>query len=547
VTENNLTDVDGKLAAAGITINAPGLSGSAESLGPKLTLSTPGGQLLHNALANSGLSATTHIALGHSTPAAGPMKISVPKLAPTSNAILLIHDSTGALSWHAPDGIKPHSSKTVQLPPGSVAAPADNGVTASASGSSATAPEPAAAPTVSFTVPASRFGAGDKHAGLLSRIAGLVEHFPFHPGLGSASKLLTVVEYPVEHLVGEVGAKWFADWENNKHPSVVRWFPAEGNLSVGEPLSPTNWHQLAEGPTLLFIHGIFSSCQAGFAGIGHDDSTWPELRERYDNRIIGFDHSTGSVGPDENAKWFLDQIPDPDQNPKKLELDLDIVCHSRGGLVARSIAVQAAQLGRPVNIRRIVFAATPNGGSQITVTKNWDSLVNRISSVLTLPAKVLPAPADAISGVLAGLLEVLKIVAVGVALDLPGLEAMTPGSPFLQGLGQATNVTPEYFAAAADFEPGPVLANLFNGLDNEGRVVDSAIFGHVHNDIAVPTEGVWNPASIVDLNSPAAPIPGFPIDDAARKLAIVPGSVYWHCNYFDDPKMRAALLQWLPG
>jgi hypothetical protein len=60
-----------------------------------------------------------------------------------------------------------------------------------------------------------------------------------------------------------------------------------------------------------------------------------------------------------------------------------------------------------------------------------------------------------------------------------GLEAMTPGSQFLLGLGQATNVTPEYFAAAADFEPGPILANLFNGLDDEGRVVDSAIFDHV--------------------------------------------------------------------
>jgi hypothetical protein len=539
VAGNNLTDIDGKLAAAGITITAPGLSGTAESLGPELNLRTPGAQLLHNALANSGLSATTHIALGHSTPATGPVTISVPAPAPGSNALLLIHESTGALSWHAPVGIIPHSSETVRLPPGSVTASVGNGVTASAAESAATAPDPAAAPIVSFTVPANRFAAGNDHAGLLSRIAGLVEHFHFHPGLGTASKVLSVVEYPVEHLVGELGAKWFADWENNKHPSVVRWFPAEGNLSVGEPLSPTNWHQLAEGPTLLFIHGIFSSCEAGFAGIGHDDSTWPQLRTRYGNRIIGFDHPTGSVGPAENAKWFLDQIPN-------VELDLDIVCHSRGGLVARSIAVQAAQRGMTVNIRRIVFAATPNGGSQITVTANWVGMVNRISSVLTLPAKVLPAPADAISGVLAGLLEVLKIVAVGVALDLPGLEAMTPGSPFLQGLGQATNVTPEYFAAAADFEPGPVLANLFNGLDDEGRVVDSAIFDHVHNDIAVPTEGVWNPACLTDPNSPPTPIPGFPIDPA-RRLIIGPGSVYWHCDYFDDPAMRAALLQWLPG
>jgi hypothetical protein len=536
---NNLTDVQGKLAAAGITIAAPGLSGSAELLGPELKLRTPGGQLFHDALANSGLSATTHIALGHATAATGRVTVSVPAPAPGSNALLLIHDSTGALSWHAPDGIIPRSSEKVRLPPGSVSASADDGVTAPAAESSITGPESAAAPTVSFTVPASRFATGSQPAGLLSRIAGLVEHFNFHPGLGAASKVLSVVEYPVEHLVGELGAKWFADWEKNKHPSVVRWFPAEGNLSVGEPLSPTNWHQLAEGPTLLFIHGIFSSCEGGFAGIGHDDSTWPRLRERYGNRVIGFDHPTASVGPAGNAEWFLDQIPN-------VELDLDIVCHSRGGLVARSIAVQAAQRGMTVNIRRVVFAATPNGGSQITVTGNWEGLVNRVSSVLTLPAQVLPAPADAISGVLAGLLEVLKIVGVGVALHLPGLEAMTPGSQFLQGLGQATNVTPEYFAAAADFEPGPVLANLFNGLDDEGKVVDSAIFDHVHNDIAVPTEGVWNPASLTSPDSPATPIPGFPID-CARRLVIGPGSVYWHCDYFDDPAMRTALLQWLPG
>ena len=540
MAENNLIDVDGKLAAAGIKITAPGLSGSAEYLGDELKVRTPGGQLFHNALANSGLSATTHIALGHSTPATGQVKISVPKRAPGSNALLLIHDSTGALSWHAPDGIIPRSSETVRLPPGSAAAPADDGVTVSAAESSTTAPDPAATGTVSFTVPATRFAAGNQHAGLLSRIAGLVEHFHFHPGLGSASKVLSVVEYPVEHLVGELGAKWFADWEHNKHPSVVRWFPAEGNLTVGEPLSPTNWHQLAQGPTLLFIHGIFSSCEAGFAGIRHDNSTWPLLRQRYGNRIIGFDHPTGSVGPADNAEWFLDQIPN-------VNLDLDIVCHSRGGLVARSIAAQAAQRGMTVNIRRIVFAATPNGGSQITMTQNWVGMVNRISSVLTLPAKILPAPADAISGVLAGLLEVLKIVAVGVALDLPGLEAMTLGSQFLRSLAQAANVTPEYFAAAADFEPGPVLANLFNRLDDEGRVVDSEIFDGVHNDIAVPTEGVWNPASIKDPNSPATPIPGFPIDDPARRLVIGPGSVYWHCDYFDDPAMRAALLQWLPG
>jgi pimeloyl-ACP methyl ester carboxylesterase len=326
-----------------------------------------------------------------------------------------------------------------------------------------------------------------------------------------------------------------------RHPLV----PPEGNLSVGEPLSPTNWHQLAEGPTLLFIHGIFSSCESGFAGIGDDNTTWPELRKRYGNRIIGFDHPTASVDPAANAAWFLGQIPNVD-------LKLDIVCHSRGGLVARSIADQAPRWGQAkgqtLSVDRIVFAATPNGGSQITVADHWVALINRISSVFTLPAKVLPAPADVISEILVGLLEILKIVGVGVALDLPGLEAMCPDSTFLQNLGRAASVPPPaYYAASADFEPGPVLANLFNHLDDEGRVVDTEIFDHVHNDIAVPTDGVWNPANPNGLaSSPAADaVPGFPIDDPARRLNIGPGSVYWHCDYFGDPAMRAALLAWL--
>jgi hypothetical protein len=531
---DGLTDVGGTLAAAGITIAAPGLNGRAESLGKSVELLTPGSKLLHSSLANSGLSPIAHIALMHFSPASDAVTITVPAPAAGSNALLLVHDSTGALSWHKSDGVIASSAK-VQLPPSPTMAPVAGGTSASA-------------PTVSFTVPAGRFTTGNEHVGLLSRIAGLVEHFRFQPTLEGASKLLSVVEYPVEHLVGKVGSDWFAQWENNKHPYVIRWFPAEGNLSVGEPLSPTNWHQLAEGPTLLFIHGIFSNCQSGFGGIGDDNTTWPELRKRYGNRIIGFDHPTASVSPATNAAWFLDQIPN-------VNLTLDIVCHSRGGLVARSIAGQAAQWGQAkdqtLNIERVVFAATPNGGSQITVAGNWVTLINRLSSLFTLPAKVLPAPADAISEILAGLLEVLKIVGVGVALDLPGLEDMAPGSAFLQNLGQTTTLRPPtYYAASADFEPGPILANLFNHLDDIGRVVDTEIFDHVHNDIAVPTDGVWNPANPNGLNPPppADPIPGFPIDDQARRLNIGPGSIYWHCGYFGDPAMRAALLAWLqPG
>ena len=165
-----------------------------------------------------------------------------------------------------------------------------------------------------------------------------------------------------------------------------------------------------------------------------------------------------------------------------------------------------------------------------------------------MPAKVLPVPVDVISGILAGLLEVMKIVGVGVALDLPGLEDMNPGSAYLRALATPTPAPPpEYYAAAADFEPGPILADLFKGLDDMARVMDSKIFDGIRNDIAVPTQGVWDPAVLGTLATPPiSSIPGFPIDDT-RRLAIGPSSEYWHCSYFHDPAMRAALLQWLPG
>ena len=406
---DQLTGAATQQNVAGISITAPGLTGTIESLGPDLTswLRTPGVQLIHNTLANSGLYATEHLALTHTAAATGDVHVTVPEPRPGYNSLLLIHDSTGALSWHVADNV------AAREPTDTVPAAAEPGT---------------GAPTASFTVPAHRFVADIEHVSRWAHLVGLTEHFAFHPSLNGARKVLSLVEYPVEHLVGTLGSKWFADWENNKHPSVIRWFPPEGSLSAGEPLSPTNWHQLAEGPTLLFIHGIFSSCKSGFDGIGHDTTTWPALRERYAGRIIAFDHPTASVSPTDNARWFLSQIPN-------VHLDLDIVCHSRGGLVARSLIQQATGWAdgtdRSVSVGSVVFAATPNGGSQITETGKWEALVNRISSVLTLPAKVLPAPADVVAGILAGLLEMMKIIGVGVALDLPGLEDMRPGSPFL--------------------------------------------------------------------------------------------------------------------
>ena len=491
--------------------------------------------MFDHALGNSGLARRAPVVISHTTPATDGVTVTFPAPPADSNSVLLVHDSTGAASWHFPD--RPTSAAAAFKARSSGAGPA-----AEAAPTQESAPH-----ELAFTLAPERFAAGHAHAGVLTRLAGLLHHFSFQPGLGGAEKILSVLDYPVAHL-GEWGAtRWIDHWDQNKHPTVIRWFPPTGGQATGEALSPTNWATLdrANGPVLLFIHGIFSTCNGAFGAIGEDPDTWASLRNAYGNgRIIAYDHPTVSVGPETNAEEFLAQIPDG------VTLDVDIVCHSRGGLVARALAGQSSAVvdtGKKINVRKIVFAATPNGGSQIAVPDNWGMLVNRICSALTLPSKILPAPIDEVTSILAGILEIMKAIGVDTELALPGLEDMKPGSDLLNRLGAFVGTPPQYFAAAAEFEPGPVLANLFHSIDDLGRVVDMAVFPHVHNDIAVPTDGVWDPAcpnGVPDPSKPAAVIPGFPVP-ADRRLPIGPTSVYWHSAYFEDPAMRSALVEWL--
>ena len=143
------------------------------------------------------------------------------------------------------------------------------------------------------------------------------------------------------------------------------------------------------------------------------------------------------------------------------------------------------------------------------------------------------------------MLEIVKIVAVGTAVELPGLEDMCIGSTFLQDLADVAG-PPEYYAIAAQFVPGSVLHTVFRELDDEGRAVDGAIFPNIANDIAVPTNGVWDPANPNGVMPPpaGAAVAGFPVPSEKRQ-ALGPGDHYWHCTYFTDPDACAALLRWL--
>ena len=87
------------------------------------------------------------------------------------------------------------------------------------------------------------------------------------------------------------------------------------------------------------------------------------LTDRYGGRVVVFDHPSVHVDPDANVRHLLELLP-PDRPAV-----VDVVAHSRGGLVARRLdaAQPAAAAGRPAPVvRRLIHVATPNAGTCAT-------------------------------------------------------------------------------------------------------------------------------------------------------------------------------------
>ncbi|MFL5800729.1 MAG: esterase/lipase family protein, partial [Roseiflexaceae bacterium] len=140
---------------------------------------------------------------------------------------------------------------------------------------------------------------------------------------------------------------------------------------TGEQFQPIEsfeaWRALlppgAERRVLLFIHG-FASSVAG----SHASQVLPELAQGYD-AVIGYDHPTIAPDPLENARELLAMVPDD------LRLSVDILAHSRGGLVARSL-IELADPAAQFTPHRLITHGTPHGGTRLADPERWDRLIS---------------------------------------------------------------------------------------------------------------------------------------------------------------------------
>jgi hypothetical protein len=333
-------------------------------------------------------------------------------------------------------------------------------------------------------------------------------------------KLLKVLAFPlIDEVAGAVSDYFVGRWESAKRPYAARDY-AIGNhtaAAAGE-LDGEGWRRLGEGPALLLVHGTFSRAHSAFGSMPED--LLGELHARYSGRVFAFDHFTLSHDPYENVRELVARIPD-DQ-----KLELDILCHSRGGLVSRVLAERAAEVGlggRQITVRRVAFAGVPNAGTVLANAEHFGDLIDTVTNLLSFFPDI--GTSDAAEIVIA----VVKQLAVGAIKGLDGIGAMVPDGDFLKRLNTETDTQAQYLAVASNFEPTqPGLRDFV-----KDRLMDS-IFSAGHNDLVVPTAGVY------DSNGSSR----FPIEE---RLSLDGPTGVGHTSYFKSPAVQEKLRGWLTG
>ncbi len=215
---------------------------------------------------------------------------------------------------------------------------------------------------------------------------------------------------------------------------------------------------------LLLIHGTFSNSESivsnGLQSKPAGRELLQDAEKRYD-LVLAYDHPTLSVSPMLNAFDLAALLrPAPAQ--------IDIICHSRGGLVARWFCEALADAATR---RRVVFVGAPLAGTSLAAApslKNALDLLTNVADALRGAGDVVGA--NTLFTAAGGLLRVVGAV-TGAVLNTALLDAaiaLVPGLDAMSRVGNNQELTRlrmntgnadftsgqiRYFAIRSNFEP----------------------------------------------------------------------------------------------
>ncbi|TVQ49096.1 MAG: CHAT domain-containing protein [Saprospirales bacterium] len=230
----------------------------------------------------------------------------------------------------------------------------------------------------------------------------------------------------------------------------------EGLFSVDENFIPRALPGsfAKDKPYFLFIHGTNSNTYNAFSGLKneHNGQVWNEIKQKYDGRVLAFEHHTMTKSPLENILKLATDLPD--------EISTVIMTHSRGGLVMDTLLmalecskddeqrqlvsdffkkykrekdaeifqqIMDALNGKKIKVEQSIKVACPGYGTHLLS----DNLTNFTRVLSALVKYAVPAASQTIGTIVEKL--VLSIIKNKDEVNvLPGLEVMTPDSPFLK-------------------------------------------------------------------------------------------------------------------
>ncbi len=290
---------------------------------------------------------------------------------------------------------------------------------------------------------------------------------------------------------------------------------------------------------LVLIHGTFSRTSALVDEIQKAPNCgefWSWAKQNY-TRILGFDHPTLSVSPILNAFAL-------ERSLSQSKAEVDIICHSRGGLVGRwwLEMLDTAKRRR----RRAVLVGCPLTGTSLAAPDRLKRALDHLSNTIEAVGGI--ASRDLFKIALVGLASIgawaLKVPGDLGAFDalfgmIPGLAAMSriqnnsELNELMKSKGQGVV---EYFGVRSNFQPPEIRAwrfwNVFNRPDPDRRLLntlaDNFVFRDEHDD---PLDNDL----VVDCD--AMDLPGNPIPPQNwLRFGQVSDKVH-HTNYFQQPEM----------
>lgn len=288
-------------------------------------------------------------------------------------------------------------------------------------------------------------------------------------------RLVRVLAWKTKDLLGKPIMEAAKKWEDSRRPYRFVGLSPQGFRET------VDWSNLMQGRALMLIHGTFSKAESSYL---FGKETLERLNQHYKGRIFAFNHPSLHQSPTDNIQTLLNMLPDG------AKLDVDIITHSRGGLVGRVLSDRLESLnnaGRQVHVNKAVLVAAPNQGSILTDPENGLELVDRYTNMLT------NLPDNAYTLVIEGVLALVKLLGYGALSTLPGLTCLRPGNDYLNALNAAPQGKTTYYALAADYTPeSAALLERFRSVVAD-QFIDSVF--NEKNDMVVPTEGCYQSGS----------------------------------------------------